>query len=191
MDNTQQIYTYKPETREFSGRTFKTRSPAAPNDWLMPAFTTETPPPETKEREVAVWNGEKWTVQPDYRGQTWYDKDGNGVLIKDIGNPPAELTETKPTVTLPTPLFPPLSARQFWQAALVIGVKEKDLVNGVADEKSPFYVADEKERESVLIDITKATSFSHDFPLLEKMATVANMPKEQFDTLWQWAARME
>ena len=94
-------------------------------------------------------------------------------------------------IVAPAPTFPSLTARQFWQAALEIGVKEEDLVNGVADEKSPFYVADEKERESVLIDITKATSFSHDFPLLEKMVEVAKMPKEQFDTLWQWAAKME
>lgn len=94
-------------------------------------------------------------------------------------------------IVAPAPLFPPLSARQFWQAALVIGVKEEDLVSGVADEKSPFYIADKEERESVLIDVTKATTFSHDFPLLEKMAAVANMPKEQFDTLWAWAARME
>ena len=94
-------------------------------------------------------------------------------------------------IVAPAPTFPSLTARQFWQAALVIGVKEEDLVSGIADEKSPFYVADEKERESVLIDITKATTFSHDFPLLEKMATIANMPKEQFDTLWQWAAKIE
>lgn len=94
-------------------------------------------------------------------------------------------------IVTPPPAFPSLTARQFWQAALVIGVKEEDLVTGVADEKSPFYVADKEERESVLIDITKATTFSHDFPLLEKMATIANMPKEQFDTLWQWAAKME
>ena len=94
-------------------------------------------------------------------------------------------------IIAPTPIFPPLSARQFWQAALVIGVKEEDLVTGIADEKSPFYIADKEERESVLIDITKSTTFSHDFPLLEKMAAVANMPKEQFDTLWQWAANME
>ena len=94
-------------------------------------------------------------------------------------------------IVAPAQTFPSLTARQFWQAALMIGVKEEDLVNGVADEKSPFYVADEKERESVLIDITKSTTFSHDFPLLEKMAAVANMPKEKFDTLWRWAARME
>ncbi|WP_297323347.1 hypothetical protein [uncultured Bartonella sp.] len=191
MDNTQQIYTYKPETREFSGRTFKTPSPANIDDWLMPAFTTETPPPETKEHEVAIWNGEKWTIQPDYRGQTWYDKNGNGVLIKDIGVPASGLTTTKPETTSRAPAFPPLTARQFWQAALVIGVKEEDLVNGVADEKSPFYVADKEERESVLIDITKATTFSYDFPLLKKIVEVAKMPKDQFDTLWQWAANMQ
>lgn len=190
MDNAPQIYAYTPETREFSGSTNKTPSPANPDDWLMPAFTTETPPPETKEREVAIWDGDKWKIEHDYRGQTWYDKNGNGVLIKNIGNPPAGLTEEKPALP-PAPIFSPLSARQFWQAALVIGVKEEDLVTGIADEKSPFYVADNEERESVLIDITKSTTFSHDFPLLEKMATVANMPKEQFDTLWQWAAKIE
>ena len=94
-------------------------------------------------------------------------------------------------IVAPAPTFPSLTARQFWQAALVIGVKEEDLVNGVADEKSPFYVADEKERESVLIDITKSTTFSHDFPLLEKMAAVANMPKDKIDTLWMQAAKTE
>ena len=94
-------------------------------------------------------------------------------------------------IVAPAPTFPSLTARQFWQAALMIGVKEEDLVNGVADEKSPFYIADKEDRESVLIDITKSTTFSHDFPLLEKMAAVANMPKEQFDTLWQWAAKMQ
>ena len=91
----------------------------------------------------------------------------------------------------PAQTFPSLTARQFWQAALMIGVKEEDLVSGIADEKSPFYIADKEDRESVLIDITKSTTFSHDFPLLEKMAAVANMPKEQFDTLWQWAANMQ
>lgn len=84
MDNTQQVYAYNPETKEFSGRTLKTQSPANPNNWLMPAFTTETPSPETKEHEVAVWNGENWMIEYDYRRQTWFDKDGTGVLIKDI-----------------------------------------------------------------------------------------------------------
>lgn len=88
-------------------------------------------------------------------------------------------------------VFSPLTARQFWQAALVIGVREENLTTGIANKDSPFYIADEKERESVLIDIKKATSFARDFPLLEKMAEVNKIPDTQLDTLWNWAANIQ
>ncbi len=88
----------------------------------------------------------------------------------------------------PDPVFPPLTARQFWQAALAIGVREEDLISGLSNKESPFYIADEKERESVLIDITKATTFTRDYKLLKKMAEVNKIPDEQLDTLWAWAA---
>ena len=105
------------------------------------------------------------------RGWKWE----NGGLVKYTPPPPA-------------PVFPQLSARQFWQAALVIGVREENLVTDIANKDSPFYIADEEERESVLIDITKATSFTRDFPLLKKMAEVNKIPDAQLDTLWAWAA---
>ena len=89
------------------------------------------------------------------------------------------------------PVFPPLTARQFWQAALVIGVREEDLIADIANKDSPFYIEDEEERESVLIDITKATSFTRDFPLLKKMAEVNKIPDAQLDTLWNWAANIQ
>ena len=88
-------------------------------------------------------------------------------------------------------VFSPLTARQFWQAALVIGVREENLVTDIANKDSPFYIADEEERESVLIDITKATSFTRDFPLLKKMAEVNKIPDAQLDTLWNWAANIQ
>ena len=91
----------------------------------------------------------------------------------------------------PAPVFPPLSARQFWQAALAIGVKEEDLIADIANKDSPFYIADEEERESVLIDIKKATSFARDFPLLEKMAKVNKIPDAQLNTLWTWATNIQ
>ena len=91
----------------------------------------------------------------------------------------------------PEPVFPPLSARQFWQAALVIGVKEENLIADIANKDSPFYIADDDDRESVLIDISKATSFTRDFPLLKKMAEVNKIPDEQLDTLWNWAANIQ
>jgi len=87
-------------------------------------------------------------------------------------------------------VFPPLTARQFWQAALAIGVKEEDLIADIANKDSPFFIADDKDRESVLIDITKATSFARDFPLLKKMIEVNKIPDAQLDTLWNWAATL-
>ena len=94
-------------------------------------------------------------------------------------------------IVAPPALFPPLSARQFWQAALVIGVREEDLSSGIADKNSPFYIADEEERESVFIDISKATTFNRNFPLLKKMAEVNKLPDAQLDTLWNWAANIQ
>ena len=91
-------------------------------------------------------------------------------------------------IVAPPPVFPPLTARQFWQAALAIGVREENLTTGIANKDSPFYIEDEEERESVLIDITKATSFTRDYKLLKKMAEVNKIPDEQLDTLWNWAA---
>ena len=94
-------------------------------------------------------------------------------------------------IVAPEPIFPSLSARQFWQAALVIGIREENLITDIASKDSPFYIADEEERESVLIDITKATSFTRDFPLLKKMAEVNKIPDTQLDTLWNWAANIQ
>ncbi|WP_278955092.1 hypothetical protein, partial [Bartonella apis] len=94
-------------------------------------------------------------------------------------------------IVAPAPVFPPLTARQFWQAALVIGVREENITADIANKDSPFYIADEEERESVLIDITKATSFTRDFPLLKKMAEVNKIPDAQIDTLWNWAANIQ
>ena len=88
----------------------------------------------------------------------------------------------------PAPVFPALSSRQFWQAALAIGVKEEDLIADIANKDSPFYITDDDDRESVLIDITKATTFTRDYKLLKKMAEVNKIPDEQLDTLWNWAA---
>jgi len=82
------------------------------------------------------------------------------------------------------PVFPPLSARQFWQAAFAIGVKEEDLIADIANKDSPFYITDDDDRESALIDITKATSFTRDYKLLKKMAEVNKIPDAQLDTLW-------
>ena len=117
--------------------------------------------------------------------------DGNyGETFGPGGSVYGKLWDGEKIVAAP-PVFPPLSARQFWQAALVIGVREEGLIADIANKDSPFYIEDEEERESVLIDITKATSFTRDFPLLQKMAEVNKIPDAQLDTLWNWAANIQ
>ena len=117
--------------------------------------------------------------------------DGNyGETFGQGGSVYGKLWDGEKIVAAPE-VFSPLTARQFWQAALVIGVREENLTTGIANKNSPFYIADEKERESVLIDIKKATSFTRDFPLLEKMAEVNKIPDAQLDTLWNWAANIQ
>lgn len=116
--------------------------------------------------------------------------DGNyGETYGPGGSVYGKLWDGEKIVAAP-PVFPPLTARQFWQAALVIGVREENLTTGIANKDSPFYIEDEEERESVLIDITKATSFTRDFPLLKKMAEVNKISDTQLDTLWNWAANI-
>ena len=116
--------------------------------------------------------------------------DGNyGETFGPGGSVYGKLWDGEKIVAAPA-VFPPLTARQFWQAALVIGVREENLTTGIANKDSPFYIEDEEERESVLIDITKATSFTRDFPLLKKMAEVNKIPDTQLDTLWNWAANI-
>jgi len=93
-------------------------------------------------------------------------------------------------VAPPVPL-PPLTARQFWQAALVLGITEDGLVASVSDPEDALYIEDENERLSVLVDIRKSTSFRRDYPLIDEMATAHDLPKEQMDDLWAWAAQIE
>ena len=88
----------------------------------------------------------------------------------------------------PAPVFPALSSRQFWQAAFAIGVKEENLIADIANKDSPFFIADDYDRESVLIDISKATTFTRDYKLLKKMAEVNKIPDAQLDILWNWAS---
>lgn len=95
------------------------------------------------------------------------------------------------TPPAPPVVYPNLSARQFWQAALTIGITEDDLVSGVANASSPYYIADEKERASSLIDITKATNFSRDFPLLKLIAKEKNISDDDLNKLWLEAAKIE
>jgi len=94
-------------------------------------------------------------------------------------------------IVVPPASIPALTSRQFWQAALVLGVTEEGLLTSISNSDDPLYIEDEGERLEVSIDIRKATSFRRDYPLIDDMAAAYNIPQEQMDALWQWAAQIE
>jgi hypothetical protein len=58
------IYSYHPVTGALLGATKADPNPFMANDWLMPAFSTPTPPPTVPEGEMAVWEGDAWALYP-------------------------------------------------------------------------------------------------------------------------------
>lgn len=84
-----------------------------------------------------------------------------------------------------------LTAPQFWQAALVIGVTDDSMAQELLNQKSPMIIQKDEDRESVLIDIKKTTQFDRHHYLIESMAKPKNMPDAQLDSLWNWDLQMQ
>ena len=95
------LYHFSPTTGEYLHESDAKLSPkdfeAGREVYLIPAHATTAAPPTAGTNEVAVCDGMAWTIQPDYRGATWYEKaTGQSVEIQDIGEPSAELTSLEP-----------------------------------------------------------------------------------------------
>lgn len=58
------VYNYHPDFKYFLYEEDARQSPLdPPGTWLIPANATDVAPPETKEKELAVWNGESWEIE--------------------------------------------------------------------------------------------------------------------------------
>gem|GEM_PF-971451 len=85
------------------GETEARVSPARPQNpdgspnYLFPAGSTATPPPATGDGQAAVFDGQTWRVEEDYRGQTAYaTADGSALAIRAVGPVPEGYTRTPP-----------------------------------------------------------------------------------------------
>lgn len=94
---TKTVYSYDPATGKYTGTTVADESPLEPGVYLLPAHSTETPPPEVGEHEAALWDGETWSLVPDWRGETRYRTDtGEAVHITELGPLPEGVTDVAP-----------------------------------------------------------------------------------------------
>lgn len=98
------VYCYHAETGEFVSEEHSSPSPLEIGIFVAPANSVNIAPPKAGRHQKQIWNGEKWIIMPDFRGETWFDKNGAPIVIKDLGNP----EENGLTPTLPTPPSPSL-----------------------------------------------------------------------------------
>jgi hypothetical protein len=66
------IYNYNAETKEYLSTEEAQKSPLEKNVYLTPANATTIATIGVKEDEVAIFDGEKWVVEKDYRNQKVY-----------------------------------------------------------------------------------------------------------------------
>jgi hypothetical protein len=92
---TQPIFHYHPQTREFLGQSEAKPHPKREGEFLIPAFATEIPLPETSLSEGHKWQfgNDAWNEVEDHRGEEVYSTDtGKKVDIQDLGPLPENVT---------------------------------------------------------------------------------------------------
>ena len=105
-----------------------------------------------------------------------------GEFARWLGGAWEVLTELPPPPPAPAPVLPPLSRRQLRLALLSIGVTAGDVEAHIAA------IADPVDRAAALIEWQDAGSYDRDHPLLLDVAAAMELPPEQVDALWIWAA---
>lgn len=59
------VYSFHPETKEYTGKTTAFQSPLEPGVYHIPANSTETEVPEAKDKFVRVFKDGVWSYEPD------------------------------------------------------------------------------------------------------------------------------
>lgn len=73
MEKIKVVYGYDPQTFEFDGARYANLCPVTKSEYLIPAYTVETPPAEYEVGSAQVWENDKWVKVPDDRGNDIYD----------------------------------------------------------------------------------------------------------------------
>jgi len=154
-----QIYNYSSTTGEYLGVSAADPDPRNQGEYLMPAFSTVTTPPEIKDHEAAVFVDGAWQTVPDYRGTTWWRPDGTSYTITDIGiSPFKNHTSTEP----------PAATAARVQAALVkdalAALAENDMVFIRCGKAGIPYPEAWSTRDEALREIVRGDSQSTEIP---------------------------
>ena len=90
-----EIYNFDSDSQEFLSKNIT--KVGVDGSEVFPVNSTTVAPPQTGENQVAVWDGSDWSVEHDYRGESYWDDDGNETVIFDRNiAPPVESHKNKP-----------------------------------------------------------------------------------------------
>lgn len=86
-------YSCSRDTGEYYGETTADPDPLDLDNWLLPAQTTLIAPPAATANKTPVWDGEKWSLVADWRGECFSKVDGAIMQWKELGELPYNLTK--------------------------------------------------------------------------------------------------
>ena len=147
-----QVYLYHPETGEHTGPYDAQLSPLEKlGTYITPVHHTETTPPVAGKNQVPVFSNGVWSLQPDFRGQVWFDKNnGTPVEITKIGEVPDSLVAEY----IPPP---PTKEQLHVQAAAQIDGLADPVLRAVLIKKGIITQDDIDEHRTALIHSTVAS----------------------------------
>jgi len=178
-----EVYSYDPGHGAYTGATVADASPLEPGVFLYPAYTTVTKPPNSKDGFVPVWNGKKWTNTPDYRGETWFDGEGNSVIVEQPGDPakmglskdppgPSDQEQSIPTVT-------PLQLRNWLRS------------KGLRDKVEPLIASLPDDERGAAEDAWEyAGVYEHDNPFVMMLGAALELSPEDIEQGFREAAKL-
>lgn len=181
------IFNYDPRTGAFTGASVADASPLEPGKFLVPAYAVTVPPPQFPSGSVAAWNDASWVVLMDRRGQVWFNRAGQQVLVDFLGDPAQRglQADAPPPPPPPPPAdedgIPLLTPRQIRLGLLAAGIGADVIVHALmATEAS----------DAAMIEWQYATAFHRNHPLVLEVAEALELSSEQIDDLWVYAATL-
>ncbi|MCD1636276.1 DUF4376 domain-containing protein [Martelella mediterranea] len=105
------IYYFSAVTGEYLGHGQADADPLEKGRFLVPANAVTVAPPDAGPDEASVFVDGQWSLVADYRGQTWFSKDGKAVEVETLGDPgELGLLAEEPIVPAPPPTADELAA---------------------------------------------------------------------------------
>jgi hypothetical protein len=102
--NTKLVHLYDGTTGEYKGDYSAQESPLEPGVFIEPEHSTYLALPAVAANQTAVFGSGAWSVVPDFRGQTWFDKvTGAQTIIEVLGAPASNLQPSQPAPQSLTP----------------------------------------------------------------------------------------